>query len=282
MCNKTDISRRSFLKHSAVLGGAAATAVATSGLLTAPPEAEAAEDMSATFAASRIIESEQYEDKTIVDIDLLIIGSGYAGMWAALTAAEQGVASIAMVDKGAIAQSSVASMTAGSTSFVLEDDDMYGCMEELVKVSEFLSRQDFWEDMLSTSPARYNKILSWGVNYLGDRIYSDGNTYTAISTGIEYQGKQAGKAMIAALVDQVTAHGGIRYFSKTMVTQLLKEGESVVGAAGFNRINGNTIAFRSKATILAAGKCSFKGQHAMGEVETGDSYAMAYAAGAVL
>jgi succinate dehydrogenase/fumarate reductase flavoprotein subunit len=277
MMKANTLSRRSFLKGAFVVGGTALAAPLVGSEFT---QAEAAPGEQTAMPG--FVETEDYTDKAIIDVDLLIIGSGFAGLWAALTAAEQGVKSIALVDKGSIGQSSVASMTLGGTSYVLDGEDMYGCMEELVKVAGYFSRQDMWEDMLASSAARYNKITSWGVSYNGPRIKSDGNIYTAITLGIDYQGKGGGKAMIGALLDQVVPKEGIRYFSKTMITRLLKEGGTVVGALGINRMTGNTIAYRAKATILASGKCSFKGQHAMGEVETGDAYALAYDAGAVI
>ena len=42
----------------------------------------------------------------MIETDLLVIGSGFAGLWAAITAKDSGVENVALVDKGAIGMSS--------------------------------------------------------------------------------------------------------------------------------------------------------------------------------
>src|SRR5207237_10705323 len=65
------------------------------------------------------------------------------------------------------------------------------------------------------------------------------------------------------------------------VTRLLREGERVVGAVGYNRIDGRFVAFRSKAVILATGGWGriFKVTSNSWE-GTGDGVAMGFDAGA--
>jgi succinate dehydrogenase/fumarate reductase flavoprotein subunit len=67
-----------------------------------------------------------------------------------------------------------------------------------------------------------------------------------------------------------------------MITQLLTQDGRIAGAIGIHRITGNAAVFKAKAVILATGQCSFRGQHAIVEIQTGDGYALAYEAGATL
>jgi succinate dehydrogenase/fumarate reductase flavoprotein subunit len=60
---------------------------------------------------------------TTIDTDVLIIGSGFAGLWAAIAAREAGVARVDVVDKAAIAMSSQSRMAAGATIYCLPGDD---------------------------------------------------------------------------------------------------------------------------------------------------------------
>lgn len=55
--------------------------------------------------------------------DLLIVGSGFAGLWAAIAAREAGVDRVAIVDKASIAMSSQSRMCAGATIYCLPEDD---------------------------------------------------------------------------------------------------------------------------------------------------------------
>ncbi len=58
-----------------------------------------------------------------VETDLLIVGSGFAGLWAAVSAREAGVERVAVVDKASIAMSSQSRLCAGATIYCLPEDD---------------------------------------------------------------------------------------------------------------------------------------------------------------
>ncbi|NTU88666.1 MAG: FAD-binding protein [Actinobacteria bacterium] len=281
------LSRRSFLQG-ALLTGAAVAGLAVTGCV--PQETKPGSDQAGevkTKPLPLIFKSEEYADGEIVDADLLIIGSGYAGLWALMTAHEKGVANIAVMDKGAIGHSSVASLTLGTSAYVLpeEGDDLDATLEEVVRDADYLSRQDIWYDMFSKSKERLDKINSMGLAYMAPgRLTSDGNVELKISGGTAYTDstgtdRVCGKAAVCCYMDQVKDYEDVKYFSKTMATELLKEGDRVVGAVGVNRTNGNAVAIRAKATIVATGQCTFKGQHAITEIETGDGYQLVYDAG---
>ena len=58
-----------------------------------------------------------------IETDLLIVGSGFAGLWAAISARQAGVERVAVVDKAAIAMSSQSRLCAGATIYCLPEDD---------------------------------------------------------------------------------------------------------------------------------------------------------------
>ena len=51
---------------------------------------------------------------------------------------------------------------------------------------------------------------------------------------------------------------GVKILNKVQVVELLKQGDRVVGAVGFNIIDGRFYIFKAKATILANGSCNYK------------------------
>lgn len=282
------VSRRGFLRGalltSAAVAGMTVTGCAPKTASEPEQEADATKPIPLTF------DSVDYADGDIYDADLLIIGSGYAGLWALITAYQAGVRNIAVVDKGAIGHSSVASLTLGTSGFYMPDqgDDYDAILEELVCDADYLSRQDIWKDFLDKSPERLETVESWGLGYMApSRLTSDGNKEWKISGGTAYTDstgtdRVCGKAAVCCFMDQVKDYENVQYFSKTMATKLLKEGDRVVGVAGVNRKNGNAVAIRAKATIVATGQCTFRGQHAITEAETGDGYQLVYDAGGTL
>ncbi|MDR2400933.1 MAG: FAD-binding protein [Deferribacteraceae bacterium] len=273
--SKFGLSRRTFL------AGVAAVAAVGKGALK-PASVEAAETADSNFKGEFVL-SESYADKALVETDLLIVGTGFAGLWAGISAYDKGIKNIVMVDKGSIGNSSTASLTLGSTDILYPSDSKEKWLEEYVKGADYLSRQDMWEDLLSTSYSRMQKLQSWGLKYdTVHRLISDGNKYISITAGAEWNGLVLGKAVVGVLLNELLKRKGIRYYSKTLITQLLKENGRIAGAAGVNRVDGNSVIFKAKAVIIATGQCSFSGQHALMELQTGNGYALAYDAGATL
>jgi succinate dehydrogenase / fumarate reductase flavoprotein subunit len=76
---------------------------------------------------------------------------------------------------------------------------------------------------------------------------------------------------------------GVKTLEKTTIFDLIKKGERVIGAVGFNVDTGEFVVIKAKSTVLATGGCAriFKRTHAPYRL-TGDGYAMAYRAGASL
>ncbi len=100
-----------------------------------------------------------------VETDLLIIGTGFAGLWAAISAREAGVERVAMVDKASIAMSSQSRLCAGATIYCLPEDDVEVWLRDIVEANGFLSRQPLVEEILKTSAERLRKLEEWGVHY---------------------------------------------------------------------------------------------------------------------
>ena len=100
-----------------------------------------------------------------IETDLLIVGSGFAGLWAAIAAREAGVGRVAVVDKAAIAMSSQSRLCAGATIYCLPEDDLEAWLRDFVEAVGFLSRQPMISEIFETSYARLCKLEEWGVHY---------------------------------------------------------------------------------------------------------------------
>ena len=72
---------------------------------------------------------------------------------------------------------------------------------------------------------------------------------------------------------------GVKILNKVQVLDLLKQDNQVVGAVGFNIIDGRFYIFKAKATVLANGDCAYKVTK-MFESSSGEGIAAAYRAGA--
>src|SRR5256712_3706132 len=93
-------------------------------------------------------------------------------------------------------------------------------------------------------------------------------------------GDRTGLEMIRALQDRVVQLG-IDVHMEWTLTRLLKDGDRVVGAFGYNRVDGSFVAFRAKAVILATGGWGRIYKVTSNSWEgTGDGVGMGFEAGA--
>ncbi len=76
---------------------------------------------------------------------------------------------------------------------------------------------------------------------------------------------------------------GVQVLDRVTITRLLTAGDRVVGATGFDVQTGQPYRIRARSTVLCAGGAGVRYHERSGEGETtGDSYALAYHAGAPL
>ncbi|MEW6078466.1 MAG: FAD-binding protein [Thermodesulfobacteriota bacterium] len=271
------ISRRDMLKFMGMTGAAA----------LAPYPIRHAHAAKRPVPTVNILKSYPYEDREVFEADLVIVGTGLGGLWAAVTAAEEGIKRIAIVDKGGLGVSSGSGMILAGTIYWLEGDDLAACEKEYLRYSGGLGHPDMLRDMMQTSRRRMEKWKKWGVTYeglpvLGIRIPTDGNRYNKLSINPRYKGWACGRALVQCLLDRIDAQGVSTYFSKTMITDLLVENGRINGAVGLNRLNGNRIVFKAPSVILATGSCTFGPGYNVSAHQTGDGYALAYRAGSKL
>ena len=221
----------------------------------------------------------------MIDTDLLIIGSGFAGLWTAIAARDAGVERVLLVDKAAIALSSQSKMSAGATIYCLPEDDADLWLDDVVRAQGYLCHQDMVVDMLATSDRRLRRLESWGVQY--QRLPVIGRYLRLPSRGFEHlrmlvrpllEQRVGGAAVVAALRRQVLRRR-VQRRSRLLITRLLSHDHRIAGAVGIDRSSGAVEVISARAVVLAAGDCSFRGNYIGTDHATGDAFRLAYDAG---
>ena len=203
--------------------------------------------------------------------DVLIIGGGMAGAWAA-TAAVQAGASVILVDKGYCGTSGVTA-SAGPGHWWVPPEPAFARSQAIaarIQAGQGLGEADWmyriidttWRTLPSLSP-----YYRFGVN-------DDGATNYRAVRGPEYM--RALRAQIDAL--------GVRVLDHHPALELLARSDgSIGGARGIRRQHGNTAwEIHAGAVILAAGGTAFLSGLLGSQNNTGDGYLMAAEAGAEL
>ena len=243
-----DCNRRDFLK-AAGLGAAALT---IPGMAFANPGAK---------SMSQVRQNE-------IEADILVIGGGMAGIFAAVKAKEKGL-DVILVAKGAVAKSG---LTPWANTFAVFNEK-WGhsrkVWEDQFHVSGRGINNKVWTNaLIDESYARYEDLISWGVKF-GRKLYQPG-TFTLSMEIAEF----------APTLRKKIKESGINTMERVMITDLLTYDGRVVGAIGFPLDEEEVIIIRAKATIMCAGAGAFKPSGFPCSSVTSDGDAMAYRVGA--
>jgi succinate dehydrogenase / fumarate reductase flavoprotein subunit/fumarate reductase flavoprotein subunit len=221
--------------------------------------------------------------------DILILGTGGAGLMAALHAVWRDPSlNITLVSKGMLGKSGCTRMVQGGYNVVLDPkDSIQAHFEDTVKGGAFLNDQDLAWTLVEDAP-RIVKELENKIGCLFDRR-PDGRIHQKAFAGQTFDrtvhvGDLTGIEIMSRLRDQVLA-AGIRCLEYTRGLELLtsSDGQRVIGAVLLDIQTGEFISVQCKAVILATGAGPLMYQRAACAQEKAmDGIAMAYRAGAHL
>jgi succinate dehydrogenase/fumarate reductase flavoprotein subunit len=216
-----------------------------------------------------------------LEADVLVIGGGIAGCFAAIKAREQG-AEVILVDKGFVGK---AGQTPYAGSFMAFNPDwghkLDVWMDYINRTSEYVNNRYWTEITIKESYARYEDLVSWGVQF---KKGEDGQPirYPAppgVTDALRFDEETRGD--YAQILRKQALRSGVKILDRIMVAELLKQNGKIVGAIGMPLDSYDLYTFVAKATILCVGACGYKPAGYPPIVQlTGDGEAMAYRAGA--
>src|SRR2546430_585978 len=221
--------------------------------------------------------------------DILILGTGGAGLMAALHAFWRDPSlDITLVSKGMLGKSGCTRMVQGGYNVVLDPkDSIQAHFEDTIKGGSFLNDQNLAWTLVEDAP-RIVKELENKIGCLFDRR-PDGRIHQKAFAGQTFDrtvhvADLTGIEIMSRLRDQVLA-AGIRCLEYTRGLELLtsNDGKTVVGAVLLDIQTGNFITVKSKAVIMATGAGPLMYERsACAQEKAMDGIAMAYRVGAHL
>ncbi len=218
--------------------------------------------------------------------DVLVIGAGGAGLRAAIEASSLG-AKTGLVCKSLLGKAHTVMAEGGvaaSLANVDSRDNWKVHFRDTMRGGKMLNNWKMAELHAKEAPIRVNELEAWGAVF--DRT-SDGKILQRNFGGHKYPrlahvGDRTGLEMIRTLQDK-GIHQGIDVYMEYTIYRLLKDGDKICGAIGYERSSGKFHVFKAKAIVLATGgvgKC-YKVTSNSWEY-TGDGHTLAYEAGAEL
>ena len=228
--------------------------------------------------------------KVIHDTDVLVVGGGVAAVCAAIKASECGVR-VLLVDKGFFGRSGTSALASGVFQAYMDGDDL----DRWVKAhtNPMVNITSLREGIKVTGEL-LKKMDKWGVKWIKEA----GNIKRVdMAVGplfpVNAMMAEGGPQFMMALRNE-TLRRGVEVVNRVMVTELLTSdglnptNGRVIGALGFDTIEGDLHVFNAKSTILCTGPVHIPypraggGFHGMPINCTGDGAAAAFRAGAQL
>jgi succinate dehydrogenase/fumarate reductase flavoprotein subunit len=202
------------------------------------------------------------------DVDVLVLGGGPAGTWAAISAAERG-ARVVLADKG-FCGTSGATAAAGTGVWYVDPEPSLreAAMAGREKMGGYLQDRRWMARTLDCTFAQSNRLAEWGYPYPVDE---NGKSQRNSLQGPEYM----------RLMRKRTKACGVTILDHSPALELLVDGDgAVAGAVGQRRQKDDRWVVRAKAVVIATGGCAFLSKTLGSNVLTGDGYLMAAEAGA--
>lgn len=219
-----------------------------------------------------------------IETDVLVIGGGFGGAWAALRARELG-ASVALIEKAHVSRSGASTMSGGVTTAPFDSDDLDVWAEEFISRGAYMCDQEWTWQLLEGARERIKTIEEWGVPISRDE---QGKIRRFSSRGmVQVRCMQYNPKKTMEELRRRNLASGVQIFDRVCAVELLTSdgahptAGSVAGAVAFGSRDGKAYVFRAKRTILAMGVMAMKGKWHIDNV-TGDGAALAYRAGARL
>jgi len=199
--------------------------------------------------------------------DVLVMGGGPAGAWAAIAASAAG-ARVILVDKGYLGTSGATAPSNTGTWFV-PSEARRAAIEQRQPRTGGLADPRWVERTLDAAWDRLPALAAWGYPFPADDA---GQPYLANLRGPDYMHFMRRRVLAA----------GATVLDHHPALELLADGEVVAGAAGIDRQRDRPWRIRAGAVVLATGGCAF-GERMLGTATlTGDGYLMAAEAGAAM
>jgi succinate dehydrogenase / fumarate reductase flavoprotein subunit len=218
--------------------------------------------------------------------DVLVVGAGGAGLRAAIEASVRG-ARVGLVCKSLLGKAHTVMAEGGVAAALANVDDRdtwQTHFADTMRGGQYVNNWTMARIHAQQAPDRVRELEAWGAVF--DRTNDQrilqrnfgGHKYPRLA----HVGDRTGLEMIRTLQDH-GVHLGIDVHMECTVVRLVKNGDRVVGAFGYDRERGSFQVFKARAIVLATGGIGRAYRVTSNSWEyTGDGHALAYHAGADL
>ena len=219
--------------------------------------------------------------------DVLVVGAGGAGMYAAIAAARDG-ASVLLVDKGQVGRGGatiMAQMTVAVALGAAEPDSVELHLEDPLRAGRGLCNEELARLVCSDGPKRIVEMEQWGTRWAREdgRIKQEMAPGHSVKRCCYVDFLNTGPAVAATLRRKVSESTNIRRISNLAGLEILARDGRAIGAVALSLAGGEWVTIQARAVILAAGGLTKLYERNSASANMGgEAYALALSAGAEL
>jgi succinate dehydrogenase/fumarate reductase flavoprotein subunit len=227
------------------------------------------------------------EDRQHIETDVLVIGAGAAGMYAAI-AAERAGARVVLLDRSLIGRGGatvMAQMTVAAAIGAQQPDDCRHHLADTLAAGRGLCDEALARLLCENGVARIREMDAWKVGWARE----DGHIRQVLAPGhdrprcVYVDFLATGPAVSRTLRAQLNRQPGIRRIGDLMATDLVTRNGTAVGAAALHLRSGKPVMLAAKTVVLATGGLTTLYRRSSASRNMGgDGYALALRAGAEL
>lgn len=214
--------------------------------------------------------------------DVLIVGSGIAGLSAAIEAAK--TRSVLVVTKDKISENNTQYSQGGIAAVFSPDDSFDDHIADTLNAGGGICDTDVVKGVIEEGPLRIKDLISLGVMFDKEEgrlalTHEGGHSRRRI---LRANGDATGKEIERGLINAVRDNNNIIIFEYTFTIDLLVIDGICMGIISWHNQKGTTLIW-AKQTVLATGGCGQLYRETTNpKVAKGDGIAIAYRAGAII
>jgi len=215
--------------------------------------------------------------------DFLIIGSGIAGLRAAIELASHG--SVLIVNKGQGLSSTTGFAQGGIAVVLQEEDSLQSHLEDTLRAGKGLCSREAVEVLVKEGPVRIRELMDWGACFdqeEGRYVFAREGAHSHARI-LRAGGDATGTEILRTLALKVGGFPSVTRLDNHFSIDLLVANGVCIGAVLLKESDGMLTFMGAKAVLLASGGAGqVYSRTTNPPVATGDGMAMAYRAGAHL
>ncbi|MEQ8764342.1 MAG: L-aspartate oxidase [Planctomycetota bacterium] len=232
----------------------------------------------------RYLSSFEHRETQEFVTDVLVIGSGIAGLVAAIEASRH--CDVTLLTKASLTESNTRWAQGGIAVAWNDSEGFESHIADTLTAGDGLCDEDIVRMVVEEGPSHFQKLLDWGGQF--DR-HKNGRLALTREGGhsqrriIHAQGDATGHEIERCLAEHILSIENIRVLDNVFVIDLITQGNTCYGAVAFDNSSRRKSLYWASATILASGGTGqIYRETTNPAVATGDGHAMAYRAGAVM